>query len=141
LDGRGGVALGNIIGSNIANIGLILGLSALVKPADVHGSLRTREVPALLASAALLPLMLLDGVVSRWEGIGLMACAAAYTAWMARSARSPTGVAEAQSETSMAAEATEAAGAPTVKTRTGAFLSAAVGLGVLLAGGRLFVEA
>lgn len=42
LDDHGAIALGNAIGSNIANLGLILGISALIKPAHVDGALRTR---------------------------------------------------------------------------------------------------
>ena len=70
--GHGQVALGNVIGSNIANIGLILGIAALVKPARVDGALRRRELPVLIASTALLPLLLLDGSVSRWEAGGCL---------------------------------------------------------------------
>ena len=66
--GHGDVALGNVIGSNVANIGLILGIASLIKPPRVDGQLRRRELPVLLASAALLPLLLLDGAVSWWEG-------------------------------------------------------------------------
>lgn len=77
--GHGDVALGNVIGSNIANIGLILGLAAIVRPARVDGSLRMREVPVLLASALLVPLLLFDGRVTKWEGAGLLVTALAYT--------------------------------------------------------------
>ena len=49
--GHGAVALGDVIGSNIANIGLILALCALVRPARVHGDLRRRELPTLALTA------------------------------------------------------------------------------------------
>jgi hypothetical protein len=72
--GYGAIALGNVIGSNIANIGLILGITATIAPARVDGSLRRRELPVLLASATLVPLLLLDGAVNRLEA----GCAAHY---------------------------------------------------------------
>jgi cation:H+ antiporter len=53
--GHGEIALGNVIGSNTANIGLILGIAVLVRPARVDGALRRRELPALVASAAVIP--------------------------------------------------------------------------------------
>src|SRR5688572_30898744 len=58
---QGGIALGNVIGSNIANIGLILAVAALIRPPAIDVSLRRREVPVLLATTALVPLVLLDG--------------------------------------------------------------------------------
>jgi len=70
--GHGAIALGNVIGSNIANIGLILGLTALVRPPRVHGTLRRRELAMLLTSAAVVPLLLSDGSVSGWEAGALL---------------------------------------------------------------------
>ena len=72
LMGHGAVTLGNVIGSNIANIGLILGLAALVRPARVDGGLQRRELPVLLISALCVPFTLADGVVSRGEGAMLL---------------------------------------------------------------------
>jgi cation:H+ antiporter len=67
LEDHGDVAIGNVIGSNIANIGLILGVSVLVRPARVDGALRRRELPVLLATALLMPAILFDGIVQAWE--------------------------------------------------------------------------
>jgi cation:H+ antiporter len=85
--GHGELALGNVIGSNVTNIGLILGLTALVHPAWVDGGLRRRELPVLLATTALVPLLLLDGEVSRFEGGALVLTSLVYTVWMVRAAR------------------------------------------------------
>ncbi|MHB8874447.1 MAG: calcium/sodium antiporter [Myxococcaceae bacterium] len=139
--GHGEVALGNVVGSNIANIGLILGLAALVRPALVTGTLRRRELPVLLMGTLLVPLLLLDGLVSRWEAGGLVLVAVAYTAWMVRTARSAATVAEARVDAALALAAADAAGAP--KPVGGALRAAAtagVGLVVLLVGGTLFVD-
>ena len=137
--GHGDVALGNVIGSNVANIGLILGIAALIAPPRVDGQLRRRELPVLLASAALLPLLLLDGEVSWWEGVGLLVVAIAYTAWMIRAARSASALAAAAAGVTTAAEAADAAGAPKPGGRLRAATIAAVGLAILLVGGHLFV--
>ena len=88
--GHGDVALGNVIGSNIANIGLILGVAALIRPARVDRALRRRELPILLLSTAVLPLLLLDGLISRLESGALLVAAITYTAWMIRAARTAT---------------------------------------------------
>lgn len=140
LAGSGEVALGNVLGSNIANIGLILGVAALVRPARVDGALRRRELPVLLASTAAIPLVLRDGVVSRWEAGGLLLVAFAYTAWMIRSARTGTGVAEARAEASSTVDAADVAGAPRPGGTLHAAGTAAVGLVVMIVGGSLFVR-
>jgi cation:H+ antiporter len=138
--GHGDVALGNVIGSNIANVGLILGVAALIEPPRVDGALRRRELPVLVASTALVPLLLLDGSVSRWEGSGLLVVAVGYTAWMIHAARSTSAVAAARADASAAAGAAGAAGSPKPVGSLRAAATAAVGLVVLLVGGYLFVD-
>lgn len=68
LEGQADVSLGNIIGSNIINIGLILGLSAAIFPIVVHIKTIRREVPILIAVSFVLIPMSLDGVISQIEG-------------------------------------------------------------------------
>ena len=137
--GHGDVALGNVIGSNIANVGLILGVAALVSPARVDRALRTRELPMLLASTALVPLLLFDGAVSRLEGSALLLIAGAYTAWMVRAARRSTK--ELAASATVMADAADEAGAPRPTTAARSIATALVGLVVLLVGGNLFVNA
>jgi cation:H+ antiporter len=137
--GHGEVALGNVIGSNIANVGLILGVAALINPPRVNGALRRRELPALLASTALVPLLLLDGSVNRWEAVGLLAVAVVYTGWMIRAARGASVIAAAKVDARAAAAAADLAGAPMPVGRLRAAATAAAGLSVLLVGGHLFV--
>jgi cation:H+ antiporter len=139
--GHGAVALGNVIGSNIANVGLILGVAALVRPARVDGALRRRELPVLLASTAAVPLMLFDGVVSPGEGAALLLVATGYTGWMIRAARSGAALADARSDARSTVEAADAAGAPRRGGSLRAAATAGVGLGVMLLGGHLFVRA
>jgi cation:H+ antiporter len=138
--GHGVVALGNVVGSNIANLGLILGLSVLIKPAAVDGSLRRRELPALAATALLLPFFLRDGAVSPWEGAALLTGVVGYTLLMVLAVRSSGEVAQARQDALHTAEAADLAGAPTTATRGRQVLTLMAGLGVLLLSGHLFVD-
>lgn len=76
---NGGIALGNVVGSNITNVLLILGVSALVRPMRVRSELIRREVPVMILVSLLLCLLLLDGVISRLEGLLLTTGSIAYT--------------------------------------------------------------
>lgn len=138
--GHGDVALGNVIGSNIANVGLILGCAALVRPARVDGALRRRELPVLLLSTALLPVLLLDGTISQLEACTLLAIALVYTGWMIRAARRTSAVSTARRDAETALAAADAAGAPQPLGTLRASLTAAGGLVVLLVGANLFVD-
>lgn len=136
--GHGPVALGNVIGSNVANVGLILALAVLVRPAQVDGSLRRREVPALLLSAGLVPVLMLDGLVSAIEGCVLLALAIGYTAWMVASTRA-SQLRDARTDAQVTSSAADAAGGPRARGSAAAVFATALGLGVLLIGGQLFV--
>lgn len=70
-DGKDGISVGNIIGSNIANIALILGCAALVRPIVVSEVVVKREYPFMLAASALMVLLAFDGTISRLDG-GIM---------------------------------------------------------------------
>jgi cation:H+ antiporter len=72
LNGSQGLAIGNIIGSNIANIGLILGLSALVSPLRIELSLLRRELPMMIAVSLLLCLMAIDLEIGFGDGLLLI---------------------------------------------------------------------
>ena len=69
LGGSGGVAVGNIVGSNICNIGLILGVAALVFPLTVERKVIRREIPILLAASGLFLVFAANKTLSRVEGI------------------------------------------------------------------------
>lgn len=87
LAGSGGVAAGNVVGSNIANIGLILGAAASIHPLRVRLQLLRLDVPILAAVSLTVPLIFSDGLVSRQEGAWLLAGILVYTAILARLAR------------------------------------------------------
>lgn len=67
-----GIALGNVVGSNIANIGLILGLTGMITPIAVHEALIKREIPIMLVVTLVASLFALDANLSRLEGMILL---------------------------------------------------------------------
>lgn len=67
--GAGDLAVGNAIGSNLANIGLVLGATALIAPLPVQRHLFTQEIPVLLAVTALAGIMLFDAQLTLIEGL------------------------------------------------------------------------
>ena len=72
LGGKEGLSLGNVIGSNIANIGLILGISGTISVVAVRKTLVRREIPILIFITLFASLLTLDGRVSRLDGILLL---------------------------------------------------------------------
>src|SRR5690606_18160210 len=87
LEGKGALAVGNIAGTNMLNILFILGLSAAIRPLPLQLQSIRLDVPVMIASAVVLFLMALDGVLSRVEGLILVAAAIVYTAALIRLSR------------------------------------------------------
>lgn len=85
--GNPGIALGNAYGSNIANIALILGLTAQVRPITIRSQVLRNELPILLAVTAIAGFQLLDGNVSRVDAIVLLAVFALLLGWSIFAAR------------------------------------------------------
>ena len=81
LQGNPGIALGNAYGSNITNIGLILGLTALFKPIAVHSQVLRKELPILTALTAIAAWQLWDGRITRPEAVVLLAVFAGLMSW------------------------------------------------------------
>lgn len=79
LSNHAPIALGVVIGSCAANISLILGITALISPPTIDGRIIRREVPVLLGSAIAVPVLIYNGVLSRIEGMVLIACALVFT--------------------------------------------------------------
>lgn len=69
LEGNPSLAIGNALGSNIANIGLILGLTCMVYPMTIDRSTCFREIPLLAGVTALTAILMLDGSLTRLDGI------------------------------------------------------------------------
>ena len=75
---QGGIALGNVIGSNILNIALILGLSSLILPLKVDSRIVKADVPLLTGATFMLVVLLEDFHISRMEGAFLLLCIVFY---------------------------------------------------------------
>jgi cation:H+ antiporter len=82
--GETDLAVGNAIGSNIANIGLVLGAVAMVKPIEMTSATLRREMPALLAVSLLTVSLFLDSFLSRVDGFVLLAGLVIVMAWLVR---------------------------------------------------------
>lgn len=80
--GEDSLAVGNIVGSNIANIGLILGSCALLVPLTVAPSALRREYPIMLGGLVLFYLLALDGEIGRLDGLILLSGLAAFLAYL-----------------------------------------------------------
>jgi len=97
LGGNGGLALGNAYGSNIANIALILGLVALVRPITVQSSVVRMEIPILCGITALAILLIVDESLSRLDAGIQIGVFVGVMIWSVRQARkAPTDVLAAQ---------------------------------------------
>jgi cation:H+ antiporter len=73
LSGNGGISVGNVVGSNIANIGLILGVASLITPMTVHVSLIRRDIPIMIGISLISGWFIFGEEVSRAEGAFLVA--------------------------------------------------------------------
>ena len=82
--GSPGLALGNAYGSNIANIGMILGMTAIIAPLAVHSAVLRKELPILTLVTILSAWQLWDGAVSRLEAVVLLSVFAALLFWSIR---------------------------------------------------------
>lgn len=81
MEGNPGLALGNAIGSNIVNVALILGVTALVSPIVVNSNIVKKEIPLLLLIVFIIGYLLLDNTLTFAEGIILLAGFFALIAW------------------------------------------------------------
>ena len=83
LRGMGDIAIGNVIGSNVFNLGLVLGTAAVLRPLELSSPVVVGQVlPALIFSILLIPLALSKEQVGRWEGGFLLTAYIAYVAWI-----------------------------------------------------------
>jgi len=67
------IILGNIIGSNIANVGMVIGVAAILVPLAVSKSVLRKEIPIMLGVSVLLILISIDGEISQYDGVLLLA--------------------------------------------------------------------
>ncbi|TXS96357.1 calcium/sodium antiporter [Parahaliea maris] len=128
LSDAGELAIGNAIGSNIANIGLVLGTTLLIIPMQVYADCIRREVPALLVVTAGVGLLILDGELSRLDG-SLMLASLAFILYLMVQREDP--------EASLIEAAEEEAFPHFAMGK--AWLTFALGLALLIASSRMLV--
>lgn len=131
LQDNGAIAIGNVVGSNICNIALILGVCALVSPLSASAQIIRREIPIMIGVSVLLAAMLWDEQLSRLEGGVLLAGIVVYTVLTVR---------EARAETKGKAEQEYGEDFPAGSMGLGkSVLLVVAGLGVLVVASQLFV--
>lgn len=131
LQGNGAIAIGNVVGSNICNIALILGVSALIRPMSVSSQIIRREIPIMIGVSVVLAAMLWDGSIGRIEGGLLFAGIVVYTVLTVQQARAAV---KSQAEGEYVDEF------PTGSVSLGRSVALVVaGLGVLVVASYLFV--
>lgn len=86
LNDTPGLAIGNAIGSNIANVGMVLGIAAIVVPLKVQSDMLKREIPVLFGVMILAFVVMVDGQLGYADGLILLISLAAYIAWLTRAA-------------------------------------------------------
>jgi cation:H+ antiporter len=87
FQGSTDLALGDLVGSNIANIGLILGIAGILRPIRVHMRLLRAEVPILISASLVLYAMALDGEIGRQDGLIMLAMFVLFLGYSYRAAR------------------------------------------------------
>jgi cation:H+ antiporter len=132
--GQPDVALGNVLGSNIANSGLILATAALIAPMKTNLALLKREGPIMLAVTLLALALAWTGAIARWEGILMLAGLAAFVWLSLRWSREEAPAVEAEFEKF---EAERHLTAKRVRARQ--FVWIAAGLVTLVIGGHVLV--
>ncbi len=131
LDGNPDLALGNALGSNIINTGLILGLTALIAPIAVHSNIVRKELPILLVACLALGYLLLDSAIGRGESILLLIGLAVLISWSVYSAIKGRG-------DTLEAEFDEELAARSMSMKQG-WIWLAVGLVLLVVSSRILV--
>ncbi len=132
LEGAPAIAVGNVIGSNIANLGLVLGLTAVVWPLSSPARSLGRDTLVMLAASLALFAVVRDDRISRLEGLVLLALMASYIGYLISR---PSGEVDVE-------EVADAARIATSSSRAGLWLAAGLvlaGIGLLVLGAHLLV--
>ncbi len=132
LRGEPDLAVGNAIGSNIANIGLVLGATALLRPIELKSATLRREMPALLAVSLLTVALFLDSTLNRIDGFVLLTGLVIVIIWLVRLGlrSSATDPLQADFEAEIPKDLSNAT----------AIFWLVIGLGTLLVGAELLVD-
>jgi cation:H+ antiporter len=132
------IAVGNVVGSNICNIALVLGTAALFNPIQSHSTVVHRDIPIMVAVTVYLLLLSLDSRLGRIEGISLVAGVILYTYlnyYWARKARAAGNAARA---TALSGEVAEIG---YISSRSKQLLMTFAGIAGVICGAELVVDA
>ncbi|MFN0098592.1 MAG: calcium/sodium antiporter [Gemmatimonadaceae bacterium] len=137
LKGAPDLGVGNVVGSNIFNIGIVLGLTALMAPMRVHSSAVRLEWPFMFIASFQLLLLARDGVIDRLEGAFFVTGIVLFTAYVVRLGRSELGA----EETADLRETVAARARPVAGEALGfALLLLAGGVSLLVLGGNVLLK-
>ncbi len=125
LDGRPDILLGNVVGSNITNILLILGVTALILPIAVNPRLIKLDVPVMIGMTILLLIFVLNGSITFWESLVFVILLCMYMLYLARNSGIP---------------ASEVIPKKRKPSKPMSFIYAIAGLVLLVAGARWLVQ-
>lgn len=98
LDGNPGIAIGNVVGSNIANIALVLGITVLIFPIIAERQTKFIDYPMMILASIMFYLFALDNVIEVYEGIILFGVLVAFTTYLVVNSRKKTKKAIAESD-------------------------------------------
>ena len=124
LSGNNGISLGNVVGSNLFNLLVVVGVSSVILPIATDADVVKRDMPISILITAILCAMLMDGNLSRLDAVILLALLAAYMYLLLRSALKNRTEESDQK----------------VMTWTKSILVSVVGAGAIIAGGQIVVE-
>lgn len=128
--GSGDITIGNVVGSNIANIALILGIGAIIRPIRVQMRLLVREVPLMILATMAFYVLALDQSLQRWDGAILLIGFVAYTLYLLKGARLEPPAIEVEYQKFV----------PSGGTLSTHILLTVLGLGTLLGGAQMVVS-
>jgi cation:H+ antiporter len=128
--GSGDLALGNVVGSNIGNLALILGVAALVRPIAIQAQVVRIEAPVLVLVSAVFVGLIVDGGLSRFDGALLVVSIVAYVAYTLQVAQQASPDVQAEFEE----------GVPEAHSLIQDVGMLVLGMGGLVAGAHLLVE-
>ena len=136
-EGQPDLALGNVVGSNLANITLILGLTAIITPLPILGNVVKWEWPFLFLATLACAMLVQDGLLSRMESLGFLVVLALFVAWMVHLSRAEATPVEKE-------EFREEIQSRALRPRLGpvgtAVVATLVGMALLMVGGRFLVD-
>ena len=141
LQGETAIAFGNVVGSNISNLGLVLGLTAIIAPIAIQGDLVRRELPLLLLATTMMTVLVLDGPLEgrpaqlgRTDSIVLMLMLCIFIYIMV------LDVLRSRSSDKLLSEIEDHPVVTTVPKRTTSVLFLLAGFGLLFAGGEVTIR-